>query len=331
MSMDSPYSPLEFAVLNGWQRDFPLQPRPYAVMAEKLGAGEAALLDTVRRLHGRGAISRVGAVFAPGRIGAGTLATLAAPVERLEEIAALVSKRAEVNHNYQREHHWNLWFVATTRSQPALQGCLTAIEEETGCQVLAMPLRREYHIDLGFDLAASGAVERPKIAIREIRPRVLSAAEERLCEVLEPGLPLLAEPYAELARQCGLSETEVLRYLGQWREDGLIKRFGVVVRHHEMGFRANAMVVFDIADDEVDAVGARLATEPAVTLCYQRQRCAPQWPFNLYCMVHGRDRSEVEPAVDRLAAAAGRKPTVLFSVRRFKQCGARYFSSGKTA
>jgi len=132
---------------------------------------------------------------------------------------------------------------------------------------------------------------------------------------------------AERANCAGLGETEVIARLNDWVEEGLIKRFGVVVRHHELGFRANAMVVFDLPDDQVDAVGDRLAHDSAVTLCYRRRRSQPHWRYNLYCMVHGRSREEVGPVIERLSAQAGTPGLPLFSTRRYKQCGARYFDN----
>ena len=323
--MDSPYSPLEYALLNDWQRDFPLVPQPFAELGAKVGAGETAVLDALARLTRRGAISRIGAVLAPRRVGVSTLATLAAPAARLEEIAALVNARPEVNHNYLREHDWNLWFVATGRDAAALAATLAAIERATGCAVLSLPLEREYHIDLGFDLGARGKACRPgPLAAPEAE---LDAADLRLLAALQPGLELVAHPYRRLAAQAGLDEDAVLARLAAWVASGLIKRFGVVVRHHELGFRANAMVVFDLPDAAVDAVGARLAAAPGVTLCYRRRRCLPHWPYNLYCMVHGRSREEVRPVVERLGALAGQPGLPLFSTRRFKQCGARYFNN----
>ena len=150
--MDSPYTPLEFALLNGWQRDFPITARPFDQIGTLVGAGETAIIATLERLQVRGAISRVGAVFAPRRVGASTLAALAAPAARIERIAAQVSARPEVNHNYQREHSYNLWFVATAADPAALAAALAAIERETGCAVISLPLEQEYQIDLGFDL-----------------------------------------------------------------------------------------------------------------------------------------------------------------------------------
>ena len=148
-----------------------------------------------------------------------------------------------------------------------------------------------------------------------------------LLAALEDGLPLVSEPYAELGRSLGLSEGEVLARLWLLQTRGIIKRFGVVVRHHELGYRANAMVVWDIPDTEVGELGPRLAEFPFVTLCYRRPRQRPAWPFNLFTMIHGRDRGEVLERVAELVGTCGLEDIehrVLFSRRRFKQRGARY-------
>lgn len=321
--MDSPYSPLEFALLNDWQRDFPIVAQPFDELASKVGADGTAILATLKRLQARGAISRVGAVFAPRRIGASTLAALAASAERLEQIAEQVSARPEVNHNYQREHHYNLWFVATAADQPALAAALAAIADETGCAVISLPLEQEYHIDLGFDLKSP---HKHHVDISGTSLHEPDARERQLITALQPGLDLVERPFARLGERVSMSEEEVLDRIAGWLQEGLIKRFGVVVRHQELGFHANAMVVFDVPDDQVDRIGAKLATEAGVTLCYRRKRSLPQWPYNLYCMVHGRSREEVQPVIERLSRLAGLPAQALFSTRRFKQCGARYFA-----
>lgn len=148
-----------------------------------------------------------------------------------------------------------------------------------------------------------------------------------LLEAIEDGLPLVAEPYAELGRRLGLSEGEVLARLWLLQTHGVIKRFGVVVRHHELGYRANAMVVWDIPDAEVAELGRRLSGFACVTLCYRRPRRLPGWPYNLFTMIHGRDRGEVLERVAELVGVCGLEDIehqVLFSRRRFKQRGARY-------
>lgn len=322
--MNAATTPLEFRLLNDYQRGFPLVPEPFAALARDLGSDEATVLGVLTGLRESGVVSRVGAVFAPRSVGASTLAALSAPPERLEEIAARVTARPEVNHNYEREHRYNLWFVATAPSEEALARSLDAIAAETGCPVIALPMLEEYHIDLGFDLAGGDKV---RISSGAAARRELAPAERRLGAALQGGLDLVPRPYARLAMKAGMTESEAIAHLAEWLDEGTLKRFGVVVRHHELGYTANAMVVFDVPDAEVAAVGARLARETGVTLCYRRRRHPPEWSYNLFCMVHGRSRADVEPIIERLCRVAGHPCEALFSTRRFKQRGARYFDA----
>lgn len=318
----TPVQSLEFRLLNEFQRDFPLVHAPFAELAARLASDEATVLGALQRLQQEGSISRIGAVFAPRAVGASTLAALAVPRERLEAVAALVSAHPGVNHNYEREHHYNLWFVATATDEEALAALLADIRAQTDLPPIALPLVEEFHIDLGFDLVHGGKVQQ---AARRCERRPTSVDDRRLIAALQPGLPLVPHPFAALAATAGMTEGGVLERLAAWLDDGCIKRFGVVVRHHELGYRANAMVVFDVPDDVVGAVGQRLAREAGVTLCYRRRRQLPHWHHNLFCMVHGRSREEVEPIIERLCRLAGYPCEALFSTRRFKQCGAKYF------
>jgi len=317
---------LEFRLLNEFQRDFPLCPAPFAELAARLGVGEKAVLSGLEKLRREGKISRVGAVFAPKRIGASTLAAMAVPPEKLASVAAAVNRFPEVNHNYEREHRYNLWFVVTAGSEGRLQATLGAIEKAAGYPLLALPLLEEFHIDLGFPL--QGAARKTAAVARAVHPVApIGEAERRLVSVLQEGLPLFIRPFALIAERIGASENEVLARIGNWLEDGAIKRFGVVVRHHELGYTANAMLVHDIPDARVGELGRALAEEPAVTLCYRRPRRLPDWPYNLFCMIHGRERTDVEAIIADLRQRHGLNGCahdVLFSLTRFKQNGARY-------
>lgn len=139
-------------LLNDFQHDLPLTPTPFADIAERLGVDEQTVLEGLRGLQESGAISRVGPVLQPRRMGASTLAAVAVPPERLEEVAELVNGYTEVNHNYEREHRFNLWFVATAPDEEKLAAVLADIERRTGLQVLDLPMIEDYHIDLGFPL-----------------------------------------------------------------------------------------------------------------------------------------------------------------------------------
>ena len=124
------------------------------------------------------------------------------------------------------------------------------------------------------------------------RPPV-DEADRRLLAAIQHGLPLIPRPYAEIAAGLGVSEEEVVARLIWLKQSGVVRRFGVVVRHHELGYGANAMMVWDVSDDRVRELGRCLAGFDFITLCYQRPRRLPTWRYNLYCMIHGKSREEV--------------------------------------
>jgi DNA-binding Lrp family transcriptional regulator len=156
---------------------------------------------------------------------------------------------------------------------------------------------------------------------------VLTDTDRELIAAIQQGLPLVSRPYAAVAAQVGLAEAEVIARLAELQDAGMIKRMGVIVRHRALGYRANAMVVWDIPDSEVERIGQLLATEACVTLCYQRPRRLPEWPYNLFCMIHGREREVVLRRLAQIIDYHGLQTiahSVLFSSRGFKQRGAHY-------
>jgi DNA-binding Lrp family transcriptional regulator len=143
---------LEKRLLNEYQQGLPLSPAPFADIAARLGTSEALVLKILNRLQETGVISRVGPVFEPKRIGASTLAAMAVPEAKLQWVAEQISRYEEVNHNYEREHRFNLWFVVTAPNQAHLENILAQMERETGYRILNLPMEKHFHIDLGFSL-----------------------------------------------------------------------------------------------------------------------------------------------------------------------------------
>ncbi|HEY5682226.1 MAG TPA: Lrp/AsnC family transcriptional regulator [Sulfuricaulis sp.] len=150
--MKAELSDLDRRLLNDFQQEFPLSVTPYADIARRLGITENEVLARLEALKRAGAISRVGAVIRPNTVGVSTLAAMAVPPEALEAVAAIVSGYAEVNHNYEREHRLNLWFVAQAPDSTRLTEVLEEIASRTGHEVLSFPLIEDYHIDLGFEM-----------------------------------------------------------------------------------------------------------------------------------------------------------------------------------
>lgn len=167
--------------------------------------------------------------------------------------------------------------------------------------------------------------------VTPLRRRIaLDSVDKALIAVVQSGLPLCERPFAVIAQQVGLDEQAVIHRLQHLQELGAIKRFGVVVRHHELGYQANAMVVFDVADENVAQLGHCIGKFEYVTLCYRRPRVLPDWPYNLFCMIHGKDRDAVLLHIEELMQRCGLQEVphaVLFSKRRFKQRGAVYRAS----
>lgn len=309
-------------LLDGWQRDLPLVPRPFASIGDALGIGEAEVLDRLARLHEAGAISRVGGTCRPNAVGASTLAAVAAPGSRIEEVAAAIGAIAGVNHSYLREDDWNIWFVATGPDRVHVAAGLTEIRRRTGLRVLDCPLVRPFNVDLGFPLMEAS---RPVPPPCRQDPGALEAGDRPILAALTAGLPLSASPFGVLAERLGRTERAILARLRRLLDAGIVSRLGVIVRHRALGWRSNAMTVWQIAPADAARIGPALARQPGITLCYQRRPVPDVWPYTLYCMVHARSRTDALAILDRAARAVGLGQTprrALFSVRCFKQTGA---------
>jgi len=333
--MTSSLSTLDFHLVNDWQRGFPLVSRPYAELAHRLNISEAEVISRLQKLAEDGTVSRIGTVFRPHTLGWSTLAAVSVAEARIETVARMISAYPEVNHNYEREHEFNLWFVATAPTRARVAEVLREIGDLAGGPVLDLPMQEDFHIDLGFDL--SGAARPHLDPIRrphETDKIPLDSADYTLAAALEGGITLTSRPYAALAARLGWREEVVLAQLAHLIDLGVIRRFGIVVRHRELGYHANAMVVWDVPDAEVASVGRALAAQAAVTLCYRRPRRLPHWRYNLFSMLHGQDRAAVLEELARLRKELGLDHLAcqpLFSRRRFKQCGARYSNLAKVA
>lgn len=155
----------------------------------------------------------------------------------------------------------------------------------------------------------------------------LDETDQALITLMQTGLPLSPTPYADLGEKLDISEQEVIQRIKDLNDTRVIKRLGVVVRHHELGYKANAMTVWNIPDEVVAELGVCMGQFDFVTLCYRRPRRLPEWPYNLFTMIHGKDRDDVLANIELLAKSCNLDDVehkVLFSTRRFKQRGAIY-------
>jgi len=156
---------------------------------------------------------------------------------------------------------------------------------------------------------------------------MIDEIDHQLVALLQQGLPLVSRPYTVIAEKLKLTEDEVLVRVALLKQRGVIKRLGVIVNHRRLGYRANAMVVFDVSDTLIKQIAEHVSQFSFVNLCYQRPRQGEPWPYNLYCMIHGKDRQKVLLQLEYLKESCGLKQCaseVLFSKQCFKQRGALY-------
>ncbi|MCF7971073.1 MAG: AsnC family transcriptional regulator [Methylococcaceae bacterium] len=157
---------------------------------------------------------------------------------------------------------------------------------------------------------------------------MIEAIDLQLIVAVQQGLPIASRPYALIAEQLDLDEAEVIERLSKLKQQGLIKRLGVIVKHRRLGYQSNAMVVFNIPDALVKQMGQQISQFQFINLCYQRPRHGEQWPYNLFCMIHGKSREKVLQQLSYLIANCALEDyahDILFSRRCFKQRGALYF------
>ncbi len=337
---------LSQALLNKYQKNIPVAPNPFELMAKDLECSEPDVLSNLLKLKDKGIITRIGPVFDHKRAGASLLAAVSVPDSKKKFIADLISQYKEVNHNYGREHKYNLWFVVTAPSQTHLKKVLKEIESTISYPILRLPMVKAYHIDLGFNLNhkidktgfnKTGFHQeglrvtnntRSQLPISENRDILPDKQQQELRVLIQDGLPITRSPYLRLANMLGFQdENIVMNTIQYWLNSGLIKRLGLVSNHHRLGFTSNAMVVWDLPEEHIDRVGEVFKQSGLVSLCYQRKRELPHWSYNLYCMIHSRDRNSVISDIERLKSMINIKNIkndVLFSNHQYKQKGGMY-------
>ncbi|MGB1109257.1 MAG: Lrp/AsnC family transcriptional regulator [Gammaproteobacteria bacterium] len=328
------------AFINRFQGGFPVTERPFSRVAAKLGTTESHLIQMTAGLLKSGALSRFGPLYhATAAGGQQTLAAMAIPESRYESVAEWVNALPEVAHNYRREHELNMWFVLASEQAERVALTLDRIREHTSLDVLDMPKLREFRLGLWLHLDEQGGVSSVPVppahrGIRSEVPYELDPLDRAIMAATQEGLPMHPRPYAQVAKAIGEAEPAVLQRLRLMLDNGVIRRMGAIPNHYRLGLRANGMSVWDVDEDQLEALGSAVGSLDFVSHCYQRPRHGKAWPYNLFAMVHGMDRDEVHAKTRRIKAQLGpacRGHQVLFSSRILKKTGLRIASGTPAA
>ncbi|MEQ1715625.1 MAG: Lrp/AsnC family transcriptional regulator [Hyphomicrobium sp.] len=319
-------------LLQSYQRDFPLVPQPFAEIATEMGSTERAVRAACDALIGGGVVARIGGVVRPNTIAASTLAAVAVPDLATNSVAEMISALDGVNHVYLRENPINLWFVATGPDRNFVEATLKEVERLSGQPVLDLRLEHSFHIDLGFPLKGGpkthNPLTNPVVAYRS------EPCDRHLVQILTSGLAIHPRPFELIGAQFRISEGAVIARLKHLVQSGVVTRIGAIIRHRALGWRSNAMVVWDVDPSEMEGKARILARHRGINLCYRRKRHADRWPYNLYCMIHAKSRESALRTLEqasRRAGLDGNPREVLFSSRCYKQTGALIVSSKEAA
>lgn len=327
---DHPPSRTKQALLTALQRGVPLVRRPWAAIARTLGMKEAEVLQAARNLFERGVARRFGAVFDSRHLGyASTLCAADVPLRDIERVAALLQPHPGITHCYEREGRPNLWFTLTApagRLDAELRRITKAIKPY---KPFNLPAIRRFKVEVVLGAADDdvGPVRGEVLpdALDGDIPHKFSAREKTMIRKIQGNLQVAKEPFTSVAQELKWDQDELLRRLASWKQAGILRRIGFILRHRVAGFVANGMCVWPVVEADVVRAGRLLADSPEVSHCYERPS-SPAFPFNLFAMIHAREQGAAEGAFRRLSERAGLSGgRMLISSREFKKSSPVFF------
>ena len=334
---------LDRRLLDAIQTSVPLVPRPFAALGRELGASEEEVLSRTQRLKDQGILRQIGPIFSSRRLGyQSTLVAFRVDPERLTEVAGVISAHPGVSHNYSRNHFYNLWFTLTLPPEQSQEQEIAGLAATSGVDdYLNLPSLRRFKLGVHFDMSGDsrgGAKQRGTASDVQVRSAarpereasLLTDLERDVVRVLQGDLPIEERPFRSRAAQLGISQGRLLEVARDLDRRGVMRRFSAVLKHRRAGFTANGMGCWVVPEDRIIEAGEAAAAFAAVSHCYQRPVYPPRWPYNLFTMVHGRTREEVEMVAARIRDEI--EPveyTILYSKKQYKKKRVRYFAEGE--
>lgn len=308
------------------QRQVPLVSRPFAAAGEPLGLSEKEVIDQVLLWREQKVLREISAIMEGELLGyEAALVCGKVPLERLYEVAEIISSHPTVTHNYERNHNFNLWFTISVPREMGLNQSLRILENITGIDNYH-PLRRTLTFKVGvvFDLNSLSNDTAFKEGGAPCENLVITEETKQIVLALQQDLPTVAHPFRALAERNGFSEESLLNFanihLGK-----AVRKYVATFLHRKLGVKFNAMTVWNIPSADLKDKGLKLAANPQVSHCYGRTTI-PDFPYSLYAMVHGPTDEHVQQVVSDIAEKIDcRDYLVLYSPTEFKKCRLRYF------
>ncbi len=310
------------------QNAFPLTAKPFEALGRELGRSEAEVLEEVRRLKEEGIIRQTSAIFDTKKLGYhSSLVAFKVPEERIESAAEAINAHPGVSHNYLRNHDFNIWFTLAVPpdSRLGLPGTVERLKAMSGAEeAIILPTLKMFKISVKLDTTGKQS-KKERVHRKEHKPLKMRARHFAVIRELQKDLPVVSEPFAEAAQRLNMEYDELFDLAHKLKEAGVMRRFATILNHRKAGFTANAMSVWDVPEERAEELGRQIAEFRAVSHCYLRPRY-PNWPYNLFAMVHATSQEACDDIIREIAEETGlTKYGKLYSTREFKKKRLVYF------
>ncbi len=316
-------------ILSRIQKKFPLVPKPFEHIANELGLEESEVLAILQKEKDAGIIRQTSAIFDTKRLGyKSSLVAFKIAPQKIDEAVTIINAHPGVSHNYERNHDFNIWFTMAVApdSKLGLEKTIEILAQKTQADdYIMLPTLKLFKINVKLNTTGKDEKKEKvkKVKHKEIE---LTPLHHQIIQKVQYDIDFVSEPFKKLIDELDISYDEFFTILQELQESGVMRRFASILNHRKAGFNANAMVVWDVDEQEGEAIGAKAAAFSAVSHCYLRPKYA-NWPYNLFTMVHGKTTEETNGIIEEMAQEIEAKAHMpLYSSREFKKVRIEYFT-----
>ena len=317
-------------LLNEIQWTFPLVTRPFDAIAKKFETTPENIKEKLNNLKKIGVLRQLSAIFDTRKLGyTSSLVAMEIEHDQLEHVASQINRHPGVSHNYERDHQFNLWFTLAVPPGADLNAELEKFNVLKGIKKVRMlPTLQLFKIGVKLDMIddkkhdIAPTEEKKEINTIKFEP---TEQDKDFIRELQKDMEIIDEPFVKAAKNLGISEDELFAQMKHYENMGVLRRFAAILRHRQVGFTANGMIVWKVPEDRITSVGETLGSFPQVSHCYERPTY-DDWPYNVFSMIHCKTHDEAHDVAKTIQDQIDvNEYKILFSSREFKKTRVEYF------
>ena len=317
-------------LLNEIQWTFPLVTRPFDTIAKKFDTTPEIIKEKLNNLKEIGVLRQLSAIFDTRKLGyTSSLVAMEIEHDKLDHVASQINRHPGVSHNYERDHQFNLWFTLAVPPGADLNSELEKFNVLNGIKKVRMlPTLQLFKIGVKLDMVDDKKHEvAPTEEKKEIKNIKFEPTEDDkdFIRELQKDMEIIDEPFVKAANNLGITEDELFSKMKHYESLGVLRRFAAILRHRQVGFTANGMIVWKVPEDRITSVGETLGSFPQVSHCYERPTY-DDWPYNVFSMIHCKTHDEAYDVAKTIQNQIDvNEYKILFSSREFKKTRVEYF------